>query len=76
MDLFITGDSNGAWSDDWTDGSEDRERRAHEEADDARNSDDPAEMLAWMLVNLDPSDPAIPVWRAEVDRRNTLTLGA
>lgn len=72
MDLFITGDSNGAWSDDWTDPTD----RAHEEADDARNSDDPAEMLAWMLANLDPSDPAIPVWRAEVDRRNTLTLGA
>lgn len=72
MDHFILGDSNGAWDGDWTDPTD----RAHEEAADARNSDDPAEMLAWMLVNLDPSDRAIPIWRAEVERRNTLTTGA
>lgn len=78
LDAWILGDESAGFltaeEEDIENEIRDR-RRAREEAEDARACDDPAEMLEWMLANCRPNDPAIPIWRAEVERRNTLTLG-
>jgi hypothetical protein len=71
LDTWITGDSNGAY-DEYEDAPDTLLIR---EAEDAANSDDPGAMVAWIVANCPPNDPALPIWRAEVARRNTLTIG-